>query len=106
VRVLMRRNRLDLLMLSWFLVMFISINAATHKEARYLLSTAPPFFYFVVAAIDWLWIRTQSYSLKVAVVSLLLVMPVALGVRELDRFNDPVYSQPLLREVAATISAQ
>jgi hypothetical protein len=69
------------------------------------MSVFPPVIYCVVAAVEWLWDRWSNPVIKVAV-CLPLILVGMRGLGELNRFNDPVYTTPMLRSVTTAITTK
>lgn len=85
------------LMALWFLFFFlVQTFVIGHKEARYLLPLYPPLAYFIALGAELLW-RFRSKIL----VLLVLILPVANGIRAHYRFLDPVYHLPFAQQLAA-----
>ncbi len=106
LRALLRRKPEDVLHVLWFTVFFgLMTFKVVHKEARYLLPMLPSLLYLQALGLQQLFEAITSPARKrlgvgLAVVVGLLVLPITLGTRELQRFWDPVYSKPFMAAMA------
>lgn len=99
-----KRRDIALLSICWFGVFFFFLTfVAKHREARYLFSIIPSFLYFVLHGVQYLIGSLQYKKLRTAIICLLLILPLKLAINEFRRFDDPVYSRPLMTEVAKTV---
>ncbi len=95
--------------ITWFIVVFIlQTYFIAVKEPRYLFPLFPPFYAVVTLGflqiIKWLLRKFHSIfaqSLGVGTISLaLIIYPVRMGIAELSKFRDPVYSSDFAGNVS------